>query len=124
MMSSMALHNRILQTYVTVQNACFMHRLQRCNSQLLALRGHSTVCQGSGVIVKCGQEPDRACASGTKPQEPGYMAPPKVLKARICFCLSGQCLQTNQSSRGSLQTRRRQKCSLKQADLRRFGGYC
>ena len=52
------------------------------------------------------------------------MAPPKVLKARICFCLSGQCLQTNQSSRGSLQTRRRQKCSLEQADLRRFGGYC
>ena len=57
MMSSAALNNEmvLLQIYVTMQNACFMHCLKRRNRRLLAFRGHSTVCQGRSVIMHCEQ---------------------------------------------------------------------
>ena len=57
-MSCLTLHNEVLEMYVTMQDACFMHCLKRRNGQPFALKGHCTVCEGSGIITECGQEPD------------------------------------------------------------------
>ena len=93
MMSCAALHNEALQTYVTMQDACFMHCMKRRNRRLFAFRGHSTVCQGSCVMIACGQELNRACTSGAKPQELRCMDSPKMLKPAVHFCLCGQRLK-------------------------------